>query len=157
MILSLTPKIFKDFLFTIVKWTANEVVYVSNFLAKQEPLKIKSNVIYNVLEKDFLNQCKGIKATQKESKIVLMICSLKANKGVSEFLHLAHLNRNYTFKLVVDASQKEIDTYFKLEFLPDNLVIYPNKRILILSIKKLVLYSTCLMLVHLQKLLALPF
>lgn len=123
---SLTPKIFKDFLFTIVKWTANEVVYVSNFLAKQEPLKIKSNVIYNVLEKDFLNQCKGIKATQKESKIVLMICSLKANKGVSEFLHLAHLNRNYTFKLVVDASQKEIDTYFKLEFLPDNLVIYPK-------------------------------
>nr|WP_315170909.1 glycosyltransferase family 4 protein [uncultured Flavobacterium sp.] len=123
---SLTPKIFKLFLFSIVKWTANEVVYVSNFLATQEPLKIKSNVIYNVLEKDFLNQCKGIKTTQKESKIILMICSLKANKGVSEFLHLAHLNRNYTFKLVLDASQKEIDNYFKLEYLPENLVIYPT-------------------------------
>ena len=124
---SLTPKIFKLFLFNVVKWTANEVVYVSDFLAKQEPLKIKSNVIYNVLEKDFVNQCKGIKATPKESKIVLMICSLKANKGVSEFLYLSHLNRNYTFKLVLDASQKEIDNYFKLEFLPDNLVIYPKQ------------------------------
>lgn len=124
---SLTPKIFKLFLFSIVKWTANEVVYVSNFLATQEPLNIKSNVIYNVLEKDFINQCKGIKTTQKESKIILMICSLKANKGVSEFLHLAHLNRNYTFKLVLDATQKEIDNYFKLEYLPDNLVIYPTQ------------------------------
>lgn len=123
---SMTPKIFKLFLFGIVKWTANEVVYVSNFLAKQEPLKIKSNVIYNVLEKDFLNQCKGIKTTQKENKIILMICSLKANKGVSEFLHLAHLNRNYTFKLVLDATQKEIDNYFRLEFLPENLTIYPT-------------------------------
>ncbi|OOV25449.1 hypothetical protein BXU11_15225 [Flavobacterium sp. LM5] len=123
----LTPKIFKLFLFGVVKWAANEVVYVSNFLAEQEPLKIKSNVIYNVLEKDFLNQCKGIKTSQKESKIILMICSLKANKGVSEFLHLAHLNRNYTFKLVLDANQKEIDNYFKLEFLPENLVIYPTQ------------------------------
>ncbi|TAF70813.1 MAG: glycosyltransferase [Flavobacterium sp.] len=124
---SLTPKIFKLFLFNVAKWTANEVIYVSDFLAKQQPLKIKSNVIYNVLEKDFLNQCKISKNSQKESKIVLMICSLNANKGVSEFLQLSHLNRNYTFKLVLDASQKEIDNYFKLEFLPDNLIIYPKQ------------------------------
>lgn len=125
---SMTPKIFKVFLFEVVKWTANEVVYVSNFLANQEPLKIKSNVIYNVLEKDFLKQCKGIKPSQKINKIVLMICSLKAYKGVNEFLYLAHLNRKYTFKLVVNASQKEIDNYFKKEVLPENLFIYPTQK-----------------------------
>lgn len=125
---SLKPKILKRFLFGIVQWTATEVVYVSNFLANQEPLNIKSNVIYNVLEKDFLKQCQNNKPFQKENKIVLMICSLKAYKGVNEFLHLAHLNQNYTFKLVVNASQNEIDDYFRMEKLTENLIIYPTQK-----------------------------
>lgn len=125
---SMKPKILKQFLFGIVKWTASEVVYVSNFLANQEPLKIRTNVIYNVLEKDFFKQCENIKSAPKDDKIVLMICSLKAYKGVNEFLYLAHLNRKYTFKLVVNASQKEINNYFKMEVLPENLIIYPTQK-----------------------------
>lgn len=125
---SMKPKILKIFLFGVVKWTANEVVYVSNFLANQEPLKVKTNIIYNVLEKDFLNQCHKVMPRLKTTKIVLMICSLKAYKGVNEFLQLAHLNQKYTFKLVVNASQKDIDNYFKMEVLPENLIIYPTQK-----------------------------
>lgn len=125
---SMKPKILKLFLFGIVKWSASEVVYVSNFLANQEPLKIKTTVIYNVLEKDFLKRCNNIKPSPKDNKIVLMICSLKAYKGVNEFLQLAHLNQKYTFKLVVNASENEIINYFKMEVLPENLIIYPTQK-----------------------------
>ncbi|WP_281238637.1 glycosyltransferase family 4 protein [Flavobacterium praedii] len=125
---TMKPKILKLFLFGIVKITASEVVYVSNFLANQEPLKVKKNVIYNVLESSFIKQSRLNFNPEKRSKIVLMICSLKAYKGVNEFLKLAQVNSKFTFKLVVNASQNEINDYFKKENIPSNLIIYPTQK-----------------------------
>jgi glycosyltransferase involved in cell wall biosynthesis len=124
---TMKPKILKKFLFGIVKITATEVVYVSNFLAEQEPMNIKQNVIYNVLENDFVEKSQLNSNYDKKEKIVLMICSLKAYKGVNEFVKLAQINTNFIFKLVVNASQGEIDTYFKKEIIPYNLIIYPTQ------------------------------
>jgi len=86
------------------------------------------NVLYNVLEKDFVNKAQQNLNKEKNSKIVLMICSLKAYKGVNEFLKLAQINPKFTFKLVVNANQNEIDEYFKNETLPSNLIIYPTQK-----------------------------
>jgi len=125
---SIKPKILKKFLFGIVKWTAKEVVYVSHFLSEQEFMDNTKNVLYNVLEKDFVNKAQQNLNKEKSSKIVLMICSLKAYKGVNEFLKLAQINPQFTFKLVVNANQNEIDEYFKKEVLPSNLILYPTQK-----------------------------
>lgn len=125
---TMKPKILKKFLFGIVKITASEVVYVSNFLAYQEPLNLKKSVIYNVLESSFIKQSRLNFSLEKKSKIVLMICSLKAYKGVNEFLQLAQINSTFTFKLVVNATQNEINDYFKKENIPSNLIIYPTQK-----------------------------
>lgn len=125
---SIKPKILKKFLFGIVKWTATEVVYVSHFLAEQEFMDNTRNVLYNVLEKDFVNKAQQNLNKEKNSKIVLMICSLKAYKGVNEFLKLAQINPQFTFKLVVNANQNEIDEYFKNDILPSNLILYPTQK-----------------------------
>ncbi|RKS94563.1 glycosyltransferase involved in cell wall biosynthesis [Flavobacterium limicola] len=125
---TMKPKILKLFLFKIVKITASEVVYVSNFIANQEPLNIKKNILYNVLESSFVKQSLSNFNTEKKTKTVLMICSLKRYKGVNEFLKLAQVNSNFTFKLVVNATQNEINNYFKKETIPSNLIVYPTQK-----------------------------
>ena len=57
-----------------------------------------------------------------------MICSLKKYKGVDEFVSLAKINSDFVFKLVVNASQTEINDYFKNEILPSNLFLYPTHK-----------------------------
>jgi L-malate glycosyltransferase len=125
---TMKPKILKQFLFRIAEWSATEVIYVSNFLAAKEPLNIRKNVLYNVLEESFVKQSRLHLNKEKNEKIVLMICSLKAYKGVNEFVKLAQMNLEFTFKLVVNASQNEIDDYFKNEIVPTNLIVYPTQK-----------------------------
>lgn len=124
---SMKPIVFKKFLFGVLNLFADEVVYVSNFLANREPVNIRKRVIYNVLEEDFVKLAFANKSVDKEKKIVLMICSLKAYKGVDEFLKLAQTNSGYLFKLVVNASVLEIERYFSDAKLPENLLIYPTQ------------------------------
>lgn len=125
---TMKSKKLKLFLFRIVKITASEVVYVSNFSVNQEPFNVKKNIIHNVLESSFIKQSRLNFNPEKQSKIVLMICSLKAHKGVNEFLKLAQINSRFTFKLVVNASQNEINAYFEKESIPSNLIIYPTQK-----------------------------
>lgn len=125
---SMKPLLLKKFLFGILKWCASEVVYVSKFLAHQEPVNIKKHVLYNVLEKDFVQKASSNKNKSKATKIILMICSLKAYKGVDEFLLLAQKNPQFTFKLIVNANQNEIDHYFAAVSIPNNLLILPTQK-----------------------------
>ncbi|MEA9412460.1 glycosyltransferase family 4 protein [Flavobacterium sp. PL02] len=124
---SMKPLVFKKFLFGVLNLFADEVVYVSNFLANKEPVNIKKRIIYNVLEEDFVKLALANKNQEKEKKIVLMICSLKGYKGVNEFLELAQTNPGYIFKLVVNATIIEIQQYFNAIKLPENLFIYPTQ------------------------------
>ncbi|WP_291287477.1 glycosyltransferase family 4 protein [Flavobacterium sp.] len=124
---SVKPIVFKKFLFRVLNLFADEVVYVSDYLANSEPVNVRKAVIYNVLEEDFVKRAMANKNSHKDEKIVLMICSLKSYKGVDEFLKLALTNSGYLFKLVVNASFLEIEHYFKDVKLPENLIIYPTQ------------------------------
>lgn len=127
---SIKPAIFKDFLFGIAKLTASKGVFVSDYLMKKEPLVKSQVLLYNVLEREFTekaDQSHSRKAQEKAEPIILMICSLKSYKGVDEFIKLAEINSTYIFKLVLNASQKEIDAYFKGKTLPDHLKMYPTQ------------------------------
>lgn len=122
------PKVLKKFLFAMVRLCASDAVYVSNYLKSQEPIKnVNSHLLYNALEKTFSDKA-AISGTKKPLyNHVLMICSLKSYKGVFEFIALANRNSDFQFRLVVNATQQEINTFFEQTTLPGNLAIYPTQ------------------------------
>lgn len=123
---SIKPQLLKKFLFGCVKKFATDVVYVSNYLQRQENIAdVKNHILYNAIEEEFYQIGKINYQSKHLHKNVLMICSLKRYKGVLEFVELASLNPAYDFKLVVNADQNEIEDFFRITFLPANLRIYP--------------------------------
>ena len=60
-----------------------------------------------------------------------MICSLKAYKGIDEFVKIAGLCASHDslkFTLILNAAQNEIDNYFIKSALPDNLTIMATQK-----------------------------
>ena len=122
---SIKPEYFKKFLLFWVKKTAKEVVYVSNFLAQQEPLDVPKRIIWNAIEEDFLSKARASRSDVKTRRNVLMLASLKKYKGVDEYIELAKYCPAMNFQLVLNAEQREIDTYFSAITLPANILIFP--------------------------------
>ena len=120
---SVKPALLKKFLFGITDMTANDVIYVSEYLKKSRPLtKTNQHVIHNCLPDSFI---RNITKMEHNAGSVLMICSLKAYKGIYEFADLARHFNKYLFELVVNASQKELDEFFRGFDVPQNLNIHP--------------------------------
>lgn len=125
---SMKPAILKKFLFGIVKKTANDVIYVSNYLAKQEPITSANNhIVYNAIESEFLEKAIQNRRIHSKPEHVLLVCSLKDYKGVTEFTMIAKQLPEFQFKLVVNANQEEIDLYFKNIQLSKNVAIFPTQ------------------------------
>lgn len=124
---SIRPKLLKCFLRKIIKFTSSYVIFVSNFLQDNEGIGGNDIVIHNALEKN-----KSYLAKESADAFrVLMVCSLKRYKGVDEFLEIAkktHLiSDKIYFSLVLNASQEEVDDYFEMVCLPDNLSVYSRQ------------------------------
>ncbi len=121
---TVNPKILKWFLFKIVKLTASDIVNVSHFVEQSHGIQsVKNHLIYNAIENSFLEKAANYQHVGLH-KHVLMVCSLKAYKGVFEFVHLANALPHYHFRLVINATQAEIDTFFNNTHLPDNLEMF---------------------------------
>ena len=119
---SVQPALFKKFLFSVVSRCSKQNIYVSKFLADQEPVQgVKSQIIYNAISPLFLDQ---VEISQKDSFIVLMLCSLKEYKGIWPFIKAAEACCELQFELVLNAEQYEIDNFFAGKELPFNLKIY---------------------------------
>jgi glycosyltransferase involved in cell wall biosynthesis len=118
---SVKPAILKSFLFGMVKWTATDVVYVSKFLAKTEPIAGKKiHILHNAIENEFLAKAESHKIEKLDLNNILMVCSLKAYKGVFEFIQLAEMLPGFKFKLVLNATKKEIEDFFSETNIPSN-------------------------------------
>ena len=124
---SIKPLIFKKFLLFFVKFCATEVIYVSDFLAQQEPLNLPSHILWNAIEDDFVSIAQNYKIDRSTFKNVLMIASLKKYKGVDEFVLLARKCSEMNFELVVNASKQEISIFFDWIHLPANLKIFASQ------------------------------
>lgn len=110
-----------------LKLTATKVIFVSRYLQNQYFLRCTSVVIYNTLDKDFLNE---VELTQnlysyEKRQDILLISSLKEYKGIYNFIHLASLMPDYSFKMVLSVSQDQLDLKFSSIILPRNLQIFP--------------------------------
>ncbi|WP_116106244.1 glycosyltransferase family 4 protein [Lewinella sp. IMCC34191] len=122
---SVSPQIFKSFLLLWVRLCATEVIYVSDFLARQEPLDKPRHVIWNAIPEDFILRSAAHNSPAERLENVLMVASLKRYKGVNEYVDLARYCPELRFELVVNASETDIDAYFGHEQLPANLTIFP--------------------------------
>jgi len=126
---TMKPPILKRCLFGIVRRTANDVVYVSHFLAGQEPISGPATyVLHNAIPDEFFNRAAVVTRDVSLPQNVLMVCSLKAYKGVNEFVELARRLPQYRFRMVVNAPMSDIDSFFQSQSLPDNLELYPTQR-----------------------------
>lgn len=123
---SIKPAILKKFLFKIANWCASDAIYVSNYLFDQEKLvRPQNHVVYNAISKDFLDKTKTHAHTPKADVFqLLMLCSLKEYKGVWDFYRLANAIPQCNFCLVLNASQKEIETFFAKVQIPKNLMLH---------------------------------
>lgn len=120
---SIHPKILHWFLFKIVLKTAIEVINVSKYVADSHRISsVKNHLVFNSIDSSFLEIANSVDK-QFNGKNVLMICSLKKYKGIFEFITLAEMNIDFNFKLVLNASMKEINQYFKETTIPSNLTL----------------------------------
>lgn len=125
---SLRPAILKRFLRWIIQVTASKVVFVSDYLRQVEGFAEKPQyVVHNALDGH---------VTQIQQRVarpifnVLMICSLKAYKGVAEFFEIADklLSRpEVRFTLVLNAEPAEIDELLAGTTIPDNVTLFPRQ------------------------------
>ncbi len=131
---NISPPGLKLFLRKVIHFTSQKIVFVSHSVKNLESFDgLSQSVVYNALPSNFadiaVNQmyspfCKG-------QFNVLMISSLKAYKGVFEFIEIARKLQNkkeISHTLVLNASQDEIDTFFEKLGLPSNIKIYSQQK-----------------------------
>lgn len=108
---TMNPPVLKWFLLWMVRRTASEVINVSRFVeASHRISKVPNHLVYNGLNDRFLSEVirKPISRTPHN---VLMVCSLKAYKGIFEFLQLAEDHPTLHFRLVMNATMEEIHAF----------------------------------------------
>ncbi|MFM2393661.1 MAG: hypothetical protein RLZZ546_1643 [Bacteroidota bacterium] len=124
---SISPNILKWFLSKIIQWSANDIVYVSKYVAENHSFENKNTLLlYNAIDEFFFEKAKSCTKANNYSNL-LMICSLKTYKGVFEFVKLAEILPEYRFKLVLNADKTSIDNFFRGTKIPINLEIYDSQ------------------------------
>lgn len=121
----------KKILYPIYKYTYkfcnSKSIFVSNYL-KKSAVGVKNGiVVYNSLEKEFFSQklFEGEKTSNLQKSNVVMVASLRKFKGIYEFVELSKKMPQYSFELVLSASESEVND-FKEKVQPnENLSLYP--------------------------------
>ncbi|MGY6743729.1 MAG: glycosyltransferase family 4 protein [Cecembia sp.] len=125
---SIRPKPLKWFLFKVVSWTAHDIINVSEYVRLSHSIQTtKNHLVYNAIDEAFLKDVLPKKRKNSYSH-VLMVCSLKKYKGVLEFIELANDLKSLSFKLVLNASQKEIEDFLKEIVIPENLEVFSSQK-----------------------------
>jgi glycosyltransferase involved in cell wall biosynthesis len=125
---SVTPKFFKLFLRSVVNVTASKVIFVSQYVYDVESFdKAEQFVVYNSLPKEFWDAAARVNYPCDSRMFnVLMACSLRDYKGVTEFIRIASMcgdKNTINFTLILNASDDEIVEYFLKSELTKNVKI----------------------------------
>ena len=125
---SVSPLFLKKLVFKTVQWTATDVIYVSHYLANKEPIQNKRiYILHNAIENEFMATAQKYTRTPRELRNILMVCSLREYKGVFEFIDLADIMPKYKFKLVLNATEEEITTFFEDIIIPLNVTVIDSQ------------------------------
>lgn len=99
--------------------------YQRSFLKRKEGIA----VVPNAVEDAFIERLTPNPQKALEEKRVLMLGSLKAYKGTAEFIELAKALPQYSFELVLNDTQENIDAFMQKNSISKlgNLAIYPRQ------------------------------
>jgi glycosyltransferase involved in cell wall biosynthesis len=122
---SVRPLILKKALLSCIRNTADYCIFVSAYVKENTNTGVPGVVIYNSLPESFIRTAEENSGSKPKPFTVLMLCSLKAYKGVFQFIECARRLPLFRFRLVLNAQQAEIDLFFKNTGLPQNLQMYP--------------------------------
>lgn len=121
-------------LYYLLRWVYRlcnrKSVFVSHYL-KGTALNCKNGlVVHNCLDESFLSNVRQPRFpdSYKVPRTIIMVSSLRRFKGVFEFAKLALMNPDYTFELVVSATEEEVDRFRQEVGNISNLVVYPIQR-----------------------------
>lgn len=109
---------------------ASDIICVSEYQRSFLKRKDRVYVVPNALSEEFAAKLIPNPDDAFMRKKVLMLGSLKEYKGTREFIRLAQNMPEFSFELVLNEEQGNIDSYVaenKLT-LPDNLKIYPRQK-----------------------------
>lgn len=108
---------------------AHEIICVSAYQASFLQRKKGVTVIPNALPQEFVGRLKPDKEAAFEQKRVLMLGSLKLYKSPLEFISLAKQLPQFTFELVVNDTQENINLFITEQKIniSKNLTIYPRQ------------------------------
>ena len=132
--ISISPDLFRNVLISIVSWTSSLNIYVSGAHIRELPIAgVPICKIYNTLDKEFLAKAdESIYIPLKNGRFnILMISSLRAYKGIAEFIQVASSlvsNKKIMFELVVNDSENNIERYFSGKSLPRNVIIHSKTK-----------------------------
>jgi glycosyltransferase involved in cell wall biosynthesis len=130
---SLRPPALKKFLRYIIKNTVSNIIFVSQYVQKEEVFPNKDQtVVYNALSYNYVQVANQHNYQWKNEGLfsVLMVCSLKAYKGINEFIEIAQQcsqTKDISFTLIFNAEQSEIDLFFSKIKLPLNISVFHQK------------------------------
>lgn len=124
--ISFTPKVLDTFCRFFVKLSAHDIIFVSNFIRRKKNIDVsRKHVVHNALSPGFI--AKTIPPTPKDTFTILMLCNLKVYKGVIEFVHIARRLPQYHFELVLNATDDEINAFFKKIRFSENLTVHSSQ------------------------------
>lgn len=112
-----------------MKRLAHEVICVSEYQKMQLGYNGRVTTIPNSLQQEFAQRLKPDAARAFADKRVLMLGSLKRYKGTDEFIELARRMPQFSFELVLNEDNGNIEAYLKESgtVIPDNLRIHPRQ------------------------------
>lgn len=123
----LSKPIYPFYRFTY-KYCNQKSIFVSNYLRQVTKTKAEAIVAYNALSPDFMKRAEALNDTiMPGQRTILMVASLRAFKGINEFLDLARNLPQYSFELVVSSTPFEVETFRKNIYLPTNLSIFSQQ------------------------------
>ena len=116
------PRIVRPIAEFIIKWTADHVIFVSQFVAEDYNLGVKSTVVLpNGLRSDFDSPPVLDYELKFNQQTILFAGSLKKYKGVSELLDIAAALPDTEFVGVFNTSKFILEEFITRESIPPNL------------------------------------
>jgi L-malate glycosyltransferase len=127
---SLKPALLKSFLTFVAEHTAEKILFVSVYVYSCYTFKKPSTeIIYNALPKSFVERTGQLSVFNMRTPFtILMLCSLKAYKGVNEFVSLSRRKPRFHFNLVLNATSEEVLQFCKNISPPDNCKVYAAQK-----------------------------
>jgi glycosyltransferase involved in cell wall biosynthesis len=124
---SISPRLLHHFLVRIASACGSQFIFVSHYVANQFSFAgSKTEVIHNSLPEAFRQQSERLQTPNLKPEFrVLMLCSLKAYKGVFEMVELAKQMPAVRFEMVLNAKPEAIDAFFAGTSMPTNLQLHP--------------------------------